>query len=63
MVDFSKSDKMIKISRKVDKPSIYNGFSSNITFFIQRRTFSTKKCYEFFYILAIEEMNEITVKI
>ena len=27
MVDFGESDKMIKISGKVDKPNTYNGFS------------------------------------
>ena len=37
MVDFGKSDKMIKISTKVDKPNTYYVFSSNISFFIQRR--------------------------
>ena len=31
---------MIKISVKVDKSITYNGFSSNILFFIQGRTFS-----------------------
>ena len=31
---------MIEISRKVDKPNTYNGFSSNISFFIQGRTSS-----------------------
>ena len=31
---------MIKISEKVDKPNTYNWSSSNISFFIQRRTFS-----------------------
>ena len=35
MVDFGKSDKMIKISGKVYKLNTYNGFSSNILFFIQ----------------------------
>ena len=38
MVDFSKSDKIIKISRKVDGSNTYNGFTSNISFFIQERT-------------------------
>ena len=33
---------MIKISRKVYKSNIYNGFSSHIFFFIQGRTFSDK---------------------
>ena len=28
MVDFGKSDKMIEISGKVDKPNTYNGFPS-----------------------------------
>ena len=39
MVDFSKSDKRVKISGKVDKPT-YNGFSRDISFFIQGRTSS-----------------------
>ena len=30
MVDFRKSDKMIKISGKVDKSNIYNGFTGNV---------------------------------
>ena len=34
MVDYGESDKMIKISGKVDKSSTYNGFNSNISFFI-----------------------------
>ena len=40
MVDSGKSDEMIKISGKVDKSNIYNGFSSNILFFIQGKTSS-----------------------
>ena len=40
MVYFGKSDKMIKISGKVDKPNTYNGFSGDISFFIQGRTSS-----------------------
>ena len=40
MVDFGKSDKMIKISRKVNKSNTYNGFKSNTSFFIQGRTSS-----------------------
>ena len=35
MVNFGKSDKMIKISGKVNKSNTYNGLSSNISFFIQ----------------------------
>ena len=34
MVDFGESDKMIKISGKVDKSNAYNGFSGKISFFI-----------------------------
>ena len=34
MVDFGESDREIKISGKVDKSSTYNGFISNISFFI-----------------------------
>ena len=40
MVDFEKSDKMIKISGNVDKPNTYNVFSGNISFFILGRTSS-----------------------
>ena len=40
MVDFGESDKLIKISGKVDKLNTYNGFSSNISVFIQGRTSS-----------------------
>ena len=40
MVDFVESDKMIKISGKVDKSNTYNGFSGNILFFINRKTSS-----------------------
>ena len=39
IVDFGESDKMIKIIRNVDKSNTYNGFSCNISFFIQGRTF------------------------
>ena len=35
MVDFGEFDKMIKTSGKMDKSDTYNGFSSNISFFIQ----------------------------
>ena len=34
MIDFGESDKMIKVSRKVEKSNTYNGFSGNISFFI-----------------------------
>ena len=37
MIDFGKSEQMIKISGKVDKSNTYDGFSCNITFFIQRK--------------------------
>ena len=35
MVDFSKSEKIIKTSGNVDKPNTDNGFSGNILFFLQ----------------------------
>ena len=38
MEDFGKSDEMIKINVKVNKLNTYNGFSSNISFFIQGRS-------------------------
>ena len=40
MGDFGKSDKMIKINGKVDKSNTHNGFSSDISFFIQGRASS-----------------------
>ena len=40
MIDFGKSDKMIKLSGNVDKSNPYNGFSSYILLFIQERTSS-----------------------
>ena len=40
MVDFGKSDEMIKISGKMNKSNTYKEFSCNISFFIQRRTSS-----------------------
>ena len=40
MVDFGEPDKMIKISGSVDKSNCYNGFSSNISLFIQGTTYS-----------------------
>ena len=49
---------MIKISGKVDKSNTYNGYSSNISFFIHRRRTSDKTVFEFFYILAIEKTRE-----
>ena len=36
MVDFGESDKMIKISWKVDKSNTFNGFSGDSSFFIHR---------------------------
>ena len=59
MVDFGKSDKIIKLSGKVDKLNTYNGFSGNISFFIHGRMSSDKTFFEFFYILAIEEIDKI----
>ena len=62
MIDFGKSDKMMKISGKVDKSNAYNGFSSNTSFFIQSLFFKLK-FLEFFNILVIGEVDKITVKI
>ena len=36
MVDFGESDKMLKISGKVEKLNTFNGFSGNISFFIYK---------------------------
>ena len=62
MVYSGESDKMIKISGKADKSNTYNGFSGNISFFIQGRTSSDKINFEFFNISAIEGMDKIMVK-
>ena len=40
MVDFGGSDKMIKITGKVDKPNTEDGLRSDISLFIQGRTSS-----------------------
>ena len=40
MVEFGKSDKIIKINGKADKANTYNGFGSDCSFFIQGRTSS-----------------------
>ena len=36
MVDFGESEKMIKITGKVDKSNTYNGFTGNISWFPKR---------------------------
>ena len=38
MVDFGESDKMMKISGKVNKLNTYNEFSCDISFFTQGKT-------------------------
>ena len=53
---------MIRITVKVDKPITYNGFSSNISFFIQGRTSSDYNFLEYFNILVIEEIDKMIVK-
>ena len=40
MVYFGKSDKIMKISGKVDKPNTYNGLGSDISYFIKGRNSS-----------------------
>ena len=45
MVDFGESDKMVKISGKVDKLNVYNGFSSNILLFILKELLQTKHSF------------------
>ena len=52
---------MIKINGKVDKLKTYNGFSSNFVLY-SRKNFFRLKFFEFFYILAIEEINKMMVK-
>ena len=56
MVDFGESDKMIKISGKVDNSNTYNGFCANILSFIWKNFFRLNKqflsCF-FFCILTI----------
>ena len=50
MVDFDESDKMMKISGKVDKSNTYNWFSDDISLFIQGRTSSDGYIYIYIYI-------------
>ena len=63
LLNFSEFDKMIKISGKVDKSKTDNRFSWNILFFIHGRTFLDGTFFEFFDILAIEEIDEIMVNV
>ena len=51
-------DKMIEISGKVDKSNNYNGFRSNISFFIQGKNFFRLDIV-FFYSLATEGIDKI----
>ena len=37
MVDFGESDKMVKISGKVNKSNAYNGFAGNISLFFRQK--------------------------
>ena len=53
MVYYGESDKMIKISRKLDKSNTYNGFTGNISFFYSQNFFRLN-IFAFFYILSIE---------
>ena len=47
MVDFGKSDKMIKITEKVDQSNTFNGFVGGILFFIHCTIYSI---YSLFYL-------------
>ena len=58
MIDFAESDKMIKISGKVDKSNSYNRFSGDISFFIIR-TSSGWTIFVFFDIFAIEKIDKL----
>ena len=49
MVDWDESDKMMKISQKVDISDSYKGFGRNISFFIQD-FHHTIYFFYFFYI-------------
>ena len=46
----------------MDKSKTYNGFSCHISFFIQGKN-SSDYNFEFFYILGIEEIDEIMVNV
>ena len=56
IVDFGESD---KIKGKVNKPNTYNGFSSDISFFIHGRTSSDFTFSEFFYIWGKNKIDKI----
>ena len=51
MVDFLKSDKILEISEKVNKPNTDNGF--NISFFIGKRTSSDEVRFPIYICIYI----------
>ena len=59
MVDFGKSDKMIKISGKADKSNSCDGYNCDISFFINNLLLTGIFFFAFFYILAIEEIVKL----
>ena len=59
MVDFDKSDKMIKIRGKVDKPKHLVVIFRSL---FKEELLQTKRFSEFFYILTIEKIDKIMVK-
>ena len=61
MVDFDKSNEVIKISGKVDKSKTTGLLVIFCSFFTE--LLQTKHLLSFFYILAIEKIDEIKEKI
>ena len=43
----------------MDKSNTYIMFTGNISFFIYKRTLSDETFFEFFYILAVEEIDKL----
>ena len=61
MVDFGESDKMIKISGKVDSSNTINLLVIFHSLFTE--LFQAEHFFEFFNIVAIEDIDEIKKKI
>ena len=58
MVDFGKSDKMIKISGKWIHQTLTTSY---FVLYSRKNFFRLRKCFELFYILANQEMDKIVV--
>ena len=64
MIDFGESDKMAKISEKIDKSDAYKGFYRDISFFIQEflHLFVIYPYFHYRYIFFFLLKNKCSVK-